>query len=113
MKFVLLPVGECFEYQNERYSKTGPLTAANLDNNHQRMIPRSALVKPVATANRDVAQPASSLPDSIDTQTVIDAMAEYHQASLDALQRNSNNPEEQQRSLEEARQRFLERCGIA
>ena len=29
-KFTLVPVGECFEYQGEQYSKTGPLTAISL-----------------------------------------------------------------------------------
>ena len=43
-KFSLLAIGETFEYQGERYTKSGPLIASRLENGSQRMIPRSAVV---------------------------------------------------------------------
>ena len=46
MKFPHLPLGQRFVYQDERYTKTGPLTASRERDGGQRMIPRSAAVLP-------------------------------------------------------------------
>lgn len=46
MKFQLLPLGARFEFEGKVYVKTGPLTAA-AEAGGQRMIPRSAVLKPL------------------------------------------------------------------
>lgn len=111
MKFVLLPVGECFEYQNERYSKTGPLTAANLENNHQRMIPRSALVMPLSSTVEPEPVPDSDTPP-LDTETVATAFAQYHETCLQLMAGNDTDETAIRQQLEQARQRFLATCGL-
>jgi hypothetical protein len=46
MKFQMLPVGARFEFEGKVYVKTGPLTATTEDGG-QRMVPRSAVLKPL------------------------------------------------------------------
>jgi len=46
MKFQLLPMGARFEFEGKVYVKTGPLTAT-AEAGGQRMIPRSAVLKPL------------------------------------------------------------------
>jgi hypothetical protein len=46
MKFQLLAIGARFEFEGKVYVKTGPLTAAT-EAGGQRMIPRSAVLKPL------------------------------------------------------------------
>lgn len=46
MKFQMLPLGARFEFEGKVYVKTGPLTAAT-EAGGQRMIPRSAVLKPL------------------------------------------------------------------
>lgn len=46
MKFQMLPLGARFEFEGDVYVKTGPLTAA-AEAGGQRMIPRSAVLKPL------------------------------------------------------------------
>ncbi len=52
----MLPLGARFEFEGKVYVKTGPLTAAT-EAGGQRMIPRSALLKPL---DAPAAQPAKS-----------------------------------------------------
>ncbi len=45
--FQRLPQGARFEFQGERYTKVGPLTAIHQASGQQRMIPRSAAIHPL------------------------------------------------------------------
>ena len=110
LKFILLPIGECFEYQDERYSKTGPLTAARLDNNQQRMIPRSALVKPMSPMAAP--EPAIESTTTLAPETVATAFARYHDACLQLLAENGMDETNIRQQLEQERQRFLAACGL-
>jgi hypothetical protein len=48
MKFPQLPLGQRFEYQGETLVKVGAMTACNERGGNTRLIPRSAVVVPVA-----------------------------------------------------------------
>ncbi len=50
MKFPHLKIGDRFQFQGRTYVKVGPLTAQDVENNQQRMIPRSVLVEPLGSA---------------------------------------------------------------
>ncbi len=82
-KFTLLAIGEAFRYQNEEYSKTGPLTASRLANGQSRMIPRHALVETVGegTTQTQAAQQCSAL----DGAQVREAFEHYHAGCLEWL----------------------------
>ncbi len=47
MKFNLLKIGERFLYKDELYTKSTPLVAINEATGNNKLIPRSALLKPV------------------------------------------------------------------
>jgi hypothetical protein len=66
MKFTQLPIGARFLYQGRLYSKTGPL-AACADDGGQRMIPRSAVVRPAGEQHAE--PPARDLHE---------VLADYH-----------------------------------
>jgi hypothetical protein len=109
MRFSLLPIGESFEFQNERYCKNGPLTAVNLENNRQRMIPRSALVQSESTTSPD--NPPEPPASSLDARRVSVAFARYHEACLKLLTTNDNK-RALEKELESLRQQFLTDCGL-
>jgi hypothetical protein len=46
MRFPQLKIGQQFEYQGKRYTKSGPLTASEVETGASVMIRRSAEVKP-------------------------------------------------------------------
>ncbi|HYN77172.1 MAG TPA: hypothetical protein VES73_05205 [Lamprocystis sp. (in: g-proteobacteria)] len=50
MKFPNLALGQRFVFQDERYTKTGPMTASRDSDGVQRMILRSAAVVPLDAA---------------------------------------------------------------
>jgi hypothetical protein len=110
MRFSLLPIGESFEYQSERYSKNGPLTAVNLANNQQRLIPRSALVTSLSdnTASKKTSAPVTTL----EANTVTSALTQYHETCLQILTVADDDEVTPQEKLEQARQRFLADCGL-
>lgn len=81
-KFTLLAVGEAFEFQGERYTKSGPLTASRSDNGSQRMIPRSAVVVPLAES----ASVTQAIGDkSLPAEQVLEAFAHYHKGCIEWL----------------------------
>lgn len=81
-KFSLLAIGDNFEYQGEHYTKSGPLTANRLENGSKRMIPRSAIVKPLSgTSTETLAIQAGQLP----ADQVMEAFEHYHRGCLDWL----------------------------
>lgn len=111
-KFTLLPVGECFEYQGENYTKTGPLTASSLTGNRQRMIPRSALVKSLQQAE-EARSPAQKEEINLRASLVREAFEHYHNGCLEWLrlaeqELNDNTAEQIRTALVQAHQRFLE-----
>jgi len=118
-KFTLVPVGECFEYQGEQYSKTGPLTATNLDTNRQRMIPRSAMVSPGAAptaATDDDASPHSGF--TIESEQVQNAFELYHTGCTEWLRLAEKELSDEtalqiRNALESARARFLSDLGLS
>jgi hypothetical protein len=83
-KFTLIPVGENFEFQGERYSKTGPLTASSVDGKRQRMIPRSAMVKSLSAPEEPETPPAAQCA-TLDAATTLSAFEQYHNGCLEWL----------------------------
>jgi len=110
MRFTQLPIGDHFEYDNERYSKTGPLTAVNLENNRQRMIPRSALVTPLSATTKSEPAPESDI--TLDTETIAAAFTRYHETCLQLLAENGTDATAIRQQLEQERKRFLATCGL-
>ncbi len=111
MRFNQLPIGEQFEFQNERYSKASPLIAVNLESNQQRMIPRSALVAPLSASASKAAAEETDKP--LDARKVAAAFEQYHQECLLWLAQEDKTTEELRERLELARQQFLAQCGIS
>ncbi|HEY9148090.1 MAG TPA: hypothetical protein VIQ22_03680 [Gammaproteobacteria bacterium] len=109
-KFTLLPVGDCFEYQGEQYSKTGPLTACNLSTNRQRMIPRSALIKPLGAA--EPAVPQTEVAATLDAAATLTAFEHYHNGCREWLrlaeqELSAETATQIRQAMETARERFL------
>lgn len=106
-KFSLLAIGEAFEYQDERYTKSGPLTASRSDGS-SRMIPRSAVVSPLSGASiPQVAIEAKQLP----AEQVLEAFDHYHKGCLEWLAMTEKVDAALASTIREAmdtaRQRFL------
>lgn len=97
MKLQLLPMGARFEYEGQVYVKTGPLTAAS-EKGGQRMIPRSAILRPLDSFPTDN---KPSQRRQLDEITVLTAFEEYH-ATASGLADEAGLLE-----LESARERFL------
>lgn len=108
-KFIHLAPGESFEYQGKPYIKTGPLTARNIDDNGQRMIPRSAVVLPLTES--------ASTPDKavkqrhVQTEQVLQAFDLYHKGCLEWVQLtdevDASLASRIREAMELARKRFL------
>jgi len=105
MKFQLLPLGARFEFEGKVYVKTGPLTATT-EEGGQRMIPRSAVLKPL---DAPVVQ-APKATRKLDEVTVTAAFEVFfadcvrllHAAGADELQAQALRAE-----LDAAQKRFL------
>ncbi len=59
MKFPQLPLGQRFEYQGEILVKVGAMTACNERGGNTRLIPRSAVVAPLAAQTGPTAASAT------------------------------------------------------
>ncbi|PKO88444.1 MAG: hypothetical protein CVU18_07450 [Betaproteobacteria bacterium HGW-Betaproteobacteria-12] len=101
MKLQHLAIGDRFEYNGDVYVKTGPLTAAS-EKGGQRVIPRSAVLRPVGAA--DAAPAAAS--SSLERQRVAAAFATFY-ASCSGLVGDNDR-----RELDLARRRFLSSLGL-
>lgn len=115
-RFTLIPVGENFEFQGERYCKTGPLTATSVDGKRQRMIPRSAMVRPLHES-RPQDEPALDEAAAIDAARVHEAFTHYHNGCLEWLQLAerelaTESAAQIREALETARRRFLQELGL-
>lgn len=98
MKLQHLEIGARFEYAGEIFVKTGPITAAG-EKSGQRVIPRSAVLKPLDQAPQESAKPG--LRRKLDEKTVHTAFDAFYAACAELLDA-SRQPE-----LAEARERFL------
>ena len=108
-KFSLLAIGDTFEFQGERYTKSGPLTASRLENGSQRMIPRSAVVAPLSGA----ASPAAPIEaKQLPADQVLEAFEHYHKGCLEWLAMTEKVDAALAASIREAmetaKERFLE-----
>jgi len=108
-KFTQLPIGDSFEFQGERFLKTGPLTGRNLATNQQRMIPRSATVTPLNEAAAVETPPSQrQLPEAL----VLEAFEHYHKGCLEWLrlteETDSVLAQRIREAMELARKRFLQ-----
>jgi len=106
-KFALLAIGDSFEYQGEQFSKTGPLTASRA-NGTQRMIPRSAVVTPLAERSAPVVKvEAKELP----AEQVLEAFEHYHKGCKEWLAMTKEVDEGLaatiSEAMEKAREKFL------
>ncbi len=107
-KFSLLAIGDTFEYQGERYTKSGPLTASRLDTGNQRMIPRSAMVAPLSGTP---ALSAEVQDKQLPAEQVLEAFAHYHKGCQEWLGMTEKVDAELaatiREAMEKARQQFL------
>ncbi len=105
MKFQMLAIGACFEFEGKEYVKTGPLTATC--DGVQRMIPRFAVLKPLDTP----VEPARKSPRNLDETAVLAAFETFFAESTRLLQTLPADTDQTRACLVElaaARQRFLD-----
>ncbi len=85
MKFNLLPIGARFEYEGEVWVKAGPLSADRASGGGRRMIPRSAILKPLdGVAVAEPAVPAAAVEPAV-ALAAVDAVAERCAGLLERL----------------------------
>jgi hypothetical protein len=101
MKLQHLAIGDRFEYDGDVYVKTGPLTAAS-EKGGQRVIPRSAFLRPVGSADAASAVANSSL----ERQQVVAAFATFYASCARLVGENDR------RELDLARRHFLSSLGL-
>ena len=111
MKFHLLPVGEKFEYQGEIYIKADKLIANAEQSGKNRLIPRSANVKPLNSATD--ASPRVVEEHQTQTAKVLQQFDNYHQQCLQCLSdihdlNDAGTIDKKKKELEAARQRFID-----
>ncbi|MFO8024699.1 hypothetical protein [Thiohalophilus sp.] len=104
MKFSLLAVGQQFDYEGERYIKSTPLIAHQVDTGEQRLIPRSANV--VSTDTPAVA------PTPANTRIEADQLQAAFAELEHALHQQLGEEARFVLAFEQARQRFFERLGL-
>ncbi len=117
MKFQSFAVGARFEFEGKVYTKTGPLTAAT-EEGGQRMIPRSALLKPLDAP----VEPSPRRGRKLDEVAVMNAFEAFHgecERLLAQAAGNAADPDAArmrmrwlQTQLAAARARFLAGTGI-
>lgn len=94
MKFHDIAIGTRFEFEGVEYTKTSPMLATS-QSGKQRLIRRSAHLKPVGTDG-----PQKESPVTLDQHQVLQAFDTFYQT---CIQLSGTNPE-----LESARQKFLD-----
>ncbi len=83
MKFYLVPIGEQFSFQGQAYTKSGPLTASAEMDGKSKMIPRSANVKLLNSAEPTLQEVAKEKPVAIND--IMNAVNAYHLECLEYL----------------------------
>ena len=114
-KFIHLAIGDTFHFQGEDYSKTGPLTATGLSDNRQRMIPRSAMVRPLQSGAE---LPTTDNPAvTLDGARVLEAFEHYHAGCLEWLrlaeqELSAEHSVQIRLAMTQARERLLSDLGL-
>lgn len=75
MKLQHLPIGARFEYKNQVFVKTGPLTAAS-EEGGQQVIPRSAVLRPLDGSPTE----AKGQGREVEEARVLAAFADFYEA---------------------------------
>jgi hypothetical protein len=75
MRFPQLKIGQQFEYQGKRYTKTGPLTASEEGTGANAMIRRSAEVALVEAAG--IGAPVEQLKENFSRQEMLELFQAY------------------------------------
>jgi hypothetical protein len=84
MRFPQLKIGQQFEYQGKRFTKTGPLTASEEGTGANAMIRRSAEVVLVDNAMADV--PIKQLKQNFSREDVAELCQAYRSKLINELQ---------------------------
>lgn len=88
MKFYLVPIGEQFSFQGLAYTKSGPLTASAEIDGKSKMIPRSANVQLLNSA-----EPAASemvKEKLISANDILTMVHDYHSECLNGIRGEVN-----------------------
>jgi hypothetical protein len=85
MRFPQLKVGQQFEYQGKRYTKTGPLTASDEGTGANAMIRRSAEVSLVEAGEIEI--PAEQFKQNFSRQEMLEIFQEYKSNLTSELRR--------------------------
>ncbi|MCW8907054.1 MAG: hypothetical protein OQL28_07380 [Sedimenticola sp.] len=80
MKFSKLEIGRVFDYQGNRFTKSGPLQAEDMATGEARTILQAASVQPVDTATLGTNKPQQALAAQLGhVRTLLDV---YHQSAI-------------------------------
>jgi len=111
MKFPHLQPGQRFRWQDQVYSKTGPLTAVAEADGKTRMFSRSAVVAPVDGSTH---KPTAGLLEPDRVRIALDAMTSQLQDAVQVLAKDAGaeQAETVRRAVEKARQQFIQQTGI-
>jgi hypothetical protein len=85
MRFPQLKVGQQFEYQGKRYTKTGPLTASEEGTGANAMIRRSAEVSLIEAGKFEM--PAEQIKQNFSRQEMLEIFQEYKSNLTSELRR--------------------------
>ncbi|MDD5389027.1 MAG: hypothetical protein PHD37_06760 [Gallionellaceae bacterium] len=106
MKFQLLPIGARFEFEGKVHVKTGPLTAAS-EESGQRLIPRSAVLKPLDGTVIEVPRPSELKLDETKVTAALDALHAECARLLRVVADDASQAQTALTELDAARLRFL------
>lgn len=80
MKFLKLKIGQVFDYQGNRYTKSGPLQAEDMATGRERTILQAASVQPVDASALSRNEPEQTLAEELGhVRTLLDL---YHQSAI-------------------------------
>ena len=105
MKFHLLPIGASFEFKGEKYIKAGPFSAVHKTTGEDQMMMRAANITPL-DEGEDRNETQSTKPVELDPAEIRNAIDDYHQQCLNALQQQ---PPEAEAILNTAREKLIKR----
>jgi hypothetical protein len=111
MKFPHLQPGQRFRWQDQVYSKTGPLTAVAEADGKTRMFSRSAVVAPLDGSTQ---KPTVGLLEPDRVRMALDAMTSQLEDAVQTLAKDAGaeHAETVRRAVEKAKQQFIEQTGI-
>jgi len=111
MKFPHLQPGQRFRWEDQVYSKTGPLTAIAEADGKTRMFSRSAVVAPLDSSTQE---PTNGLLEPDRVRMALDAMTSQLKDAVQALAKDAGaeHAETVRRAVEKARQHFIQQTGI-